>query len=242
MSAPFDPDAAVRRERLVTWWTIFAVAVLVAVVAGLIAAGGEVPGWEKAVFHAINDLPDLLEGPMWVFQLAGLLFAPLLVAAVAALYRRWRLAAALVVFVPLKLLVEKGVVKQLVERERPGTTICGSPDPSDTTCGHFRGNVPLEGLSFVSGHAIIAWGIATVLWPVLPRRWRWVPVGVAALNAVARVYLGAHNPLDVVGGGAIGVAIGALLVLAFDPARPSGVHYNVSDETRPGAHAAGDPT
>jgi undecaprenyl-diphosphatase len=48
---------------------------------------------------------------------------------------------------------------------------------------------------------------------VLPGRWRWVPVGVATLNAIARVYLGAHNPLDVVGGGAIGVAIAALLIL-----------------------------
>ena len=79
---------------------------------------------------------------------------------------------ALIVFVPLKLIVEKAVVKQLVERERPGTTICGAPDDLEPTCGNFRGDVPLEGLSFVSGHAIIAWGVATLLWPVLPGRWR----------------------------------------------------------------------
>ncbi|TFH14894.1 MAG: phosphatase PAP2 family protein, partial [Acidimicrobiales bacterium] len=53
-----------------------------------------------------------------------------------------------------------------------------------------------------------------LLWTVLPGRWRWIPVGVATLNAIARVYLGAHNPLDVVGGGAIGIAIAALLILA----------------------------
>jgi len=143
--------------------------------------------------------------------------------------------------VPLKLLVEKGVVKQLVERERPGTTICGAPERFDATCGQFR-NVPLEGLSFVSGHAIIAWGIATVLWPVLPRRWRWFPASIALLNAIARVYLGAHNPLDVIGGGAIGVAVGALLVLAFDPARPPGVDYNVSDGSGPDADVVRDAT
>jgi membrane-associated phospholipid phosphatase len=239
VTARDDVSGAARRQRLTTWWSVVAVAVLVAVIAGLIAAGGEVPGWEKAVFHAVNDLPDWLKGPMWVFQLAGLLLTPLLVAAVAALFRRWRLAAALVVFVPLKLLVEKGFVKQLVERRRPGTTICGAPDAFDATCGHFR-NVPLEGLSFVSGHAIIAWGVATLLWPVLPGRWRWAPVAVAVLNAVARVYLGAHNPLDVVGGAAIGVALGGLLVLAFDPARPPGVQYNVSDGPGPGAASGGE--
>jgi len=57
------------------------------------------------------------------------------------------------------------------------------------------------------------------LWTVLPGRWRWVPVGIATLNAIARVYLGAHNPLDVVGGGAIGVAVAALLIIAADVIR-----------------------
>ena len=198
-----------------------AVATLIAATCGVIAAGGDVSGREQSVFHAINDLPDRLERPMWIFQLAGLLLVPLVVALGAAALRRRRLAVALVLFVPLKLLAEKLVVKQLVERERPGTTICGAPDAFDPTCGRFRGDVPLEGLSFVSGHAIIAWGVATLLWPVLPPRWRWLPVVVASLNAIARVYLGAHNPLDVIGGGAVGVAVGAALVIVLEPGRDS---------------------
>jgi undecaprenyl-diphosphatase len=222
------------------WSIVGIVALLVAVLTGLVAATGEVPGWEESIFHAVNDLPDWLEAPMWVFQLAGLLLVPLGVAVVAAVFKQWWLAIALVVFVPLKLLVEKGVVKQLVERERPGTTICGydASDPSafDESCGNFRGDVPLDGLSFVSGHAIIAWGVAALLWTVLPGRWRWVPVGVAFLNATARVYLGAHNPLDVVGGGAIGVAIATVLILVIDVIRarttraadPAGTNASVS--------------
>jgi membrane-associated phospholipid phosphatase len=42
---------------------------------------------------------------------------------------------------------------------------------------------------------------------------------LATLNAVARVYLGAHNPLDVVGGAAVGLAIAAALDLVLDVAR-----------------------
>lgn len=201
------------------WLVVAGIAGLVVIAAGLVAADGTVPGWEESLFHAVNDLPDWLEGAMWLFQLAGLLLVPLIVAAGAAVLRRWYLAATLVVFVPLKLLVEHAVVKQLVERERPGSTICGAPDSFDTECGNFRGDVPLEGLSFVSGHAIIAWGVATVLWPALPGRWRWIPMLVASLNAVARVYLGAHNPLDVIAGASIGITIGALLVAAVSPSR-----------------------
>ena len=38
---------------------------------------------------------------------------------------------------------------------------------------------------------------------------------LAALNGVARIYLGAHNPLDIVGGAGLGVTIAGALNLAF---------------------------
>src|SRR5690348_8193433 len=75
-------------------------------------------------------------------------------------WRRWRLAAALVLVVPCKLGLEQ-VAKLLVQRQRPGTTV---PDAI------LRG-VPHGGLSFTSGHAIITFAIAGLLVLVLPRRW-----------------------------------------------------------------------
>jgi len=54
---------------------------------------------------------------------------------------------------------------------------------------------------------------------VLPRRWGVLAIVLAVCNAVARVYLGAHNPLDVVGGAAIGLAIAAVLDMILDVAR-----------------------
>jgi membrane-associated phospholipid phosphatase len=176
-----------------------------------IVADGRVGPAERAVFHAVNGLPDWLYLPMLLFQYLGVLAMPLVVAAGALAFRRWRLAAALALVVPLKLAAERAV-KLLVERERPGTTV---PDA-------ILHGVPSAGLSFVSGHAIITFAIAGLLVLVLPRRWGILAFVLATLNAVARVYLGAHNPLDVVGGAAIGLAIAAVLDLALDVARDRG--------------------
>jgi len=180
-------------------------------VCAVIAADGQVGPIERAAFHAVNGLPDWLYRPMLLFQYLGVLAMPLVVAAGALAFRRWRLAAALVLVVPLKLATER-VVKLLVQRERPGTTV---PDAV------LRGVHP-AGLSFVSGHAIITFAIAGLLGLVLPRRWAVVAFVLATLNGVARVYLGAHNPLDVVGGAAVGLAIAAALDLVLDVARDHG--------------------
>jgi membrane-associated phospholipid phosphatase len=176
-----------------------------------VVADGRVGAAERAVFHAINGLPDWLYEPMLLFQYLGVLAMPLVVAVGALAFRRWRLAAALVLVVPLKLATER-VAKLLVQRERPGTSV---PDA-------ILHGVPSAGLSFVSGHAIITFAIAGLLVLVLPRRWGIVAVVLATLNAIARVYLGAHNPLDVVGGAAVGLAIAAVLDLALDVARDRG--------------------
>jgi membrane-associated phospholipid phosphatase len=189
-------------------------------ICAVIAADGRVGPIERAAFHAVNGLPEWLYRPMVLFQYLGVLAMPLVVALGALVFRRWRLAAALVLVVPCKLALER-VVKLLVQRERPGTTV------SDAI---LRGVHP-AGLSFVSGHAIVTFAIAGLLALVLPRRWAVVGFVLATLNAVARVYLGAHNPLDVVGGAAICLAIAAALDLVLDVARDRG-------GSRPGKAAA----
>jgi undecaprenyl-diphosphatase len=173
---------------------------------------GTVGTLERTVFRFVNGWPDVLQWPLWIFQTLGVLGMPLIVAAGALALRQWRLALALVLLVPLKLFVEKEVLKELVHRERPGTTIPGA----------ILRDVPSAGASFPSGHAIVAFGIVVLLLPYLRRRWQVVVVALAVLNSVARVYLGAHSPLDVLGGAAAGIALGALLnLLVGVPARSS---------------------
>lgn len=214
MTAGTEPSPAFRRR----WLTdgVGAAAAVTLVAAAAVAASGEVSALERAVFHAVNDLPDFLERPFWAVQLLGLLLLPVAVAVVAAALRRWRLAAALVLLVPLKLIVEKAVIKEAVYRARPGTSVCDQ----DPTCLNAR-DVPLVGPSFPSGHAVIAFGIGWLVAPYLGRRARAAILVGCVLVALSRVYLGAHNPLDVVAGAAAGVAVAAALNLVFGVPNPS---------------------
>ena len=181
----------------------------VLVLCGVIASSGKVSGPEKWVLHRINDLPQWVYRPMWVFQQFGnLVVAFGVVLVIAIVLRNWRLAVAAVAAVGLKLYSER-LVKKVVERQRPGRSV------GDVI---LRGDVSAAGLSFVSGHAVITAAMATVLMPVLHGRWRIVPWVFVVLNGVARMYVGAHNPLDIVGGVGLGVCIGGLLNAALAPA------------------------
>jgi undecaprenyl-diphosphatase len=55
--------------------------------------------------------------------------------------------------------------------------------------------------------------MVVLLWPYLGRTGRVIAVLLAVGVGVARIYLGAHNPLDVVAGAGLGLLLGGLLTL-----------------------------
>jgi membrane-associated phospholipid phosphatase/predicted Ser/Thr protein kinase len=159
---------------------------------------------EIDAFRLVNDLPGVLYPLLWaVMQFGNVLVVPLL-AGVAALTRRYRLAVNLLVagfgcyFLAL-------LVKVLVKRGRPSQYL---PNV------HLHGPAA-TGLGYVSGHAAVAVAMASVASPYLGRRGRRVAWAIATAVCLSRLFVGAHLPLDVIGGAAVGWAVGAVVHLVL---------------------------
>ena len=58
--------------------------------------------------------------------------------------------------------------------------------------------------------------------PYVSDGWRPLPLALAGFVPLARVYVGAHLPLDSIGGSALGVAVGCAVNLGLGVGHPSG--------------------
>lgn len=202
-------DTGFQRRNLDIGTALAGLAILAACAA--VARSGSVGPLERKAFEAINGLPDALSPAMRAAQLLGILAVGPIVVIVALLLRRWRLAIAAALVTVGKLAAER-IVWQVVQRDRPGTTIADAI---------VRGGTPTAGLSFVSGHVVLVTGLAWVVTPYLHSWWRLAPWAVVVVVAFARIYLGAHAPLDVLGGMGLGLLIGSLACLAVGVPRRS---------------------
>lgn len=172
------------------------------VAAGRAARRTSVSWREARWFHAVNRLPSAAYPVVWPVMQAGSLGGVVAAAAGAAAVQRPTLATRLLVAGTAAWLGAKGI-KHLVRRGRPGTTL-----PEWRTRGR-----PQTGLGYPSGHAAVAATLATIAAPSVPPRWRPVLWTAAATTALGRVYVGAHLPLDVVGGAALGHAVGSVALV-----------------------------
>jgi membrane-associated phospholipid phosphatase len=173
----------------------------------LAARGNRVGACEEAAFRAINGLPDALYPPGWVIMQLGTLGAAPATAGAAWLAGDRRLAGRLLAVGSVTWMLSKGV-KHAVRRDRPATLL---PDIRS------RGR-DAAGLGYLSGHAGVAFALGAAALPRLSRPGVVLAMGAAPAVALARVYVGAHLPLDIIGGAALGLAVEAgLALLTADP-------------------------
>jgi undecaprenyl-diphosphatase len=192
--------ARVRRRWSDLGWLALGVALLV--LSGLPVSAHSISAAEAGWFRLVNHLPSVPFAIVWApMQLGNFLIVPAAVAA-ALLFRRWLLAAELALAGAGVYLLAKQV-KHFVQRGRPDSLL------DDVL---IRGAHP-HGLGYVSGHIAVVTALAVVAAPWLPRWGRWLLAGAAAAVFLARMYVGAHLPLDMVGGAALGLIVAAAVRL-----------------------------
>ncbi|HET6713063.1 MAG TPA: phosphatase PAP2 family protein [Actinomycetota bacterium] len=164
------------------------------------ARKAEVPLYEQRAFRIANDAPDAIRIPVRAVMQAGTFVTVPIVALVAAATGRRRLAVDLAGAGTLAWLGAKAL-KSLAGRGRPESLLADV---------HVRERIAGD-LGWVSGHAAVATTLAATAWPVLPRSARPAAVAVVATTAFGRMYVGAHLPLDLVGGAGLGLILSTVL-------------------------------
>lgn len=155
----------------------------------------EVGPTEEAVFRKFNDGHDGFHVPVWTVMQSGSLGAVFVAGAVT--HRRFGpQEAAVVTAVGTAVWGGVKILKPLVGRGRPAAHL-----PEVAVRGAAQ-----SGLGFPSGHAAVATTLALTTTTTLPGRL--VGLAVAAVTGGGRMYVGAHLPLDVVAGFAIGTIAG----------------------------------
>jgi undecaprenyl-diphosphatase len=161
---------------------------------------------EAKAFQAVNGLPGSLYIPAWVIMQLGTLGAAPAAAGAALLAHDRQLAGRLLAGGAGTWALSK-LVKQMVRRPRPAALVSGT---------HTRGR-DASGLGYPSGHAGVAVALGTAAVPRLSPPGRAVVAAAVPIVGLSRIYVGAHLPLDVAGGAALGLAVGAAVALARQP-------------------------
>ncbi|HYU93290.1 MAG TPA: phosphatase PAP2 family protein [Actinomycetota bacterium] len=159
---------------------------------------------EIRTFREANGLPGSVYGAIWIPMQYGTFGTVPAIAALALDRRRPRLALAIAAGGTAAWVLAKAV-KPMVDRGRPASVLEG---------------VSLRGAEegdkgFPSGHAAVSAALTVIIWPSASNGWRATLAALAAFVPVARMYVGAHLPIDVLGGSALGLGIGSAINLAI---------------------------
>jgi membrane-associated phospholipid phosphatase len=157
---------------------------------------------EASAFRAVNGLPDALYRPAWAVMQLGAFGAVPAAAATAWLAGDGELAMRLLAGGTGAWALSK-LVKEIVRRPRPTALLAG-------TRGRGR---DATGLGYLSGHAAVVVALGVAALPRLGPAGRAFTLTAIPLVGLTRVYVGAHLPLDIAGGVALGLVTDATAAL-----------------------------
>jgi membrane-associated phospholipid phosphatase len=179
---------------------LMVVGIIILACAAAIASGKKMTGWEHTLFVKINGahLPGWvanqvakpLSNAVWgIVGLAGVMLA----------FPKYRLMAWQYVVAGAGAFVFEAIIEQIVGRGRPEVLT------HDVILRAHQG-----GAGFPSGHVSVLATLCLTMWTYVSWPWRVLLVLFVGAEAWARLYLGVHSPLDIIG--AIGVAF---IVVSF---------------------------
>ena len=159
------------------------------------ARRGELRAAEARWFSGVNGISERWLVPAWAVMQAGSLGGALGIGGAVATSGHRDLGRRLALVGSLAWAASK-LVKPVARRGRPSAVV---------DAARILGRAQ-TGLGYPSGHAAVAVAMASAAGSHVAPGWR-VPLwsGVAVV-AAARIYVGAHLPLDVAGGAALGLA------------------------------------
>jgi len=161
---------------------------------------------ELSIFHYFNDWPASLHAIFAIITLGGGVSTALLVWVVVAYGLAGRRASLATATAGIVAWILAQVAKMMMERPRPQAIL-----DNLNIYGH-----QYDTWSFPSGHAtFVAACAVTVALYAKPKHWPWLAL-VILLVGISRVYLGAHFPLDVIAGWALGSVIAVMFKSLFD--------------------------
>jgi undecaprenyl-diphosphatase len=172
---------------------------------GIIARRRLVDPFEERVFRVANDAADGLRVPVRAVMQAGTFATVPVASIVVALTGRRRRAALMAAAGTGAWLLAKAA-KPLAGRARPALVISGVRT-RETIAGD---------LGWVSGHTAVSTALALTMAPAVPAWADALLVGAVATTAFGRMFVGAHLPLDLIGGAGLGMMVASAVRVVDD--------------------------